>query len=52
MDQIVENPANVRSADIIVGIPSYKEADSIALPTDVAGRALETFFPGSRRRRE
>jgi len=48
MDQIVENPANVRSADIIVGIPSYKEADSIALPTDVAGRALETFFPGVR----
>ena len=48
MKPIVDNPDNVRTADIIVGIPSYKEADCIALPTDTAGRALETFFPGAK----
>jgi len=42
---VVVNPRGVSRADIIVGIPSYNEADSISLPTDVAGRALEEFFP-------
>jgi len=42
---IVENPEQIRQADIIVGIPSYNEADSIAVPTDVAGRGLVEFFP-------
>jgi glycosyltransferase involved in cell wall biosynthesis len=41
---IVENPKNVESADIIVGIPSYNEADSIAFPTDVASRGLINYF--------
>ncbi|MGD8539189.1 MAG: glycosyl transferase, partial [Candidatus Aminicenantes bacterium] len=45
MDIIVENPDGVNSAEIIVGIPSYKEADSIAFPTDVASRGLLTYFP-------
>ncbi|HFE63917.1 MAG TPA: glycosyltransferase [Caldithrix sp.] len=45
MDVIVENPHNVSSAEIIVGIPSYNEADNIAFPTDVASRGLEQFFP-------
>lgn len=45
MDVIVENPSQVRTAEIIVGIPSYKEADNIAYPTDVASRALVDFFP-------
>lgn len=45
MNVIVENPRNVSSAEIIVGIPSYNEADNIAFPTDVASRGLEQFFP-------
>lgn len=44
-DVIVENPQKIKSADIIVGIPSYNEADNIAYPTDVAGRGLLEFFP-------
>jgi glycosyltransferase involved in cell wall biosynthesis len=42
---MVENPQNVDSAEIIVGIPSYKEVDNIAYPTDVASRGLMEFFP-------
>ena len=45
MKPIVDNPSSVRSADIIVGIPSYKEADCISLPTDTAARGLEMYFP-------
>ncbi len=48
MKAIVENPSNVRSADIIVGIPSYNEADCISVPTDTAARGLEEFFPQAR----
>ncbi|NOZ95946.1 MAG: glycosyltransferase [Acidobacteria bacterium] len=42
---VVLNPQGVSEADIIVGIPSYNEADSIALPADVASRGLVEFFP-------
>lgn len=45
MDTIVENPDNVSNVDIIVGIPSYNEADSISFPTDVASRGLLQYFP-------
>ena len=45
MNTIVENPDGVTSADIIVGIPSLNEADSISVPTDAAGTGLEEFFP-------
>ncbi|UCE08872.1 MAG: glycosyltransferase, partial [bacterium] len=45
MNVIVENPNQVKSAEIIIGIPSYNEADNIANPTDVANRALIDFFP-------
>jgi glycosyltransferase involved in cell wall biosynthesis len=45
MKTIVENPQRVHSAELVVGIPSYNEADSIAFPTDVAGRGLAQFFP-------
>jgi glycosyltransferase involved in cell wall biosynthesis len=45
MKTIVDNPSNVRSADIIVGIPSYNEADCISVPTDTASRGLEEYFP-------
>ena len=48
MDVIVENPSHVDQADIIVGIPSYNEADSIAYPTDVASRGLLEHFPDKR----
>ncbi len=45
MHDIIENPDKVTAADIIVGIPSYQEADSIAYPTDMADRGLREFFP-------
>ncbi len=45
METIVENNEHVKSADIIVGIPSYNEAENIAYPTDVASRALVDCFP-------
>ena len=45
MHDIVENPQNIKSADIIVGIPSLNEADNIAFPTDVASHGLRDFFP-------
>jgi len=45
MDIVVENPHNISSAEIIVGIPSYNETDSISYPTDVASRGLLSFFP-------
>jgi len=45
MDMIVENPQQIRKAEIIVGIPSYNEANNITFPTDVASRALVDYFP-------
>ncbi len=45
-DWIVENPDKVTSADIIVGIPSRNEADTIAFPTEQASIGLTTYFPG------
>ena len=44
----VINPENIREADLIVGIPSYNEADTIAVPTDTAARGLTEFFPNAR----
>ena len=44
MEIIVENPSRVKQAEIIVGIPSYNEADSISFPTDVASRGLLNYF--------
>lgn len=48
MHDIVENPDNIKSAEIIVGIPSYNEADNIAFPTDIADHGLREFFSTSR----
>lgn len=48
MDVIVDNPQRIKSAEIVVGIPSYNEADNIAFPTDVASRGLLSFFPAKR----
>ena len=44
MSIIVENPDRVNQVEMIVGIPSYKEADSIAFPTDVSSRGLLRYF--------
>ncbi len=48
MDVIVDNPDGIKTADIVVGLPSYNEADSISVPTDAAGIGLHEFFPGFR----
>ena len=45
-NRVVVNPSHITEADIIVGIPSYNEADNIAFPTDVASRGLKEHFPG------
>ena len=41
----IENPDRVTSAEIVVGIPSYNEADSIAGPVEVATQGLQEYFP-------
>ncbi len=41
----VINPSGIKEAEIIVGIPSYNEADSISYPTDMASRGLVEYFP-------
>ena len=41
----IQNPENITSADIVVGIPSLNEADSISTPTSIAARGLKEFYP-------
>lgn len=43
---ILENPSDVTSAEIVVGIPSLNEADRIAFPTEQASLGLKQFFRG------
>ena len=38
------NPDNIERADLIVSIPSYKEADSISYPTIQASLGIEKYF--------
>ena len=45
MEVDVENPDSVEDAEIIVGITSYNEADSIAYPTQMASQGLLRYFP-------
>ncbi len=40
-----ENPENVKRADIVVGIPSYNEAQLIHFPTQKASEGLTQFYP-------
>ena len=47
-NRIVANPNHVTDAEVIVGIPSYNEADNIAFPTDVASRGLKMHFAGKK----
>ncbi|MFC1453261.1 glycosyl transferase [Verrucomicrobiota bacterium] len=42
-----ENPSNVTHADIVVGLASYNEADSIDYPTRQAGLGLKKYYDGS-----
>jgi len=44
MDTIVENPDRIDSAEIVVGLPSYNESDSISYPTDIAAQGLSKYF--------
>lgn len=41
---IVENPEHIKEAEIVVGIPSYNEAENIQYPADVASRGIEQFY--------
>ena len=40
-----ENPFHIESAELVVGIPSLNEADSIQLPTAKIDEGLRRFFP-------
>ena len=44
MKAIEENPSGIKKADIVVGIPSYNEASSIAYPTSQAAIGLKEYF--------
>jgi glycosyltransferase involved in cell wall biosynthesis len=41
---VEENPENVRAVDLIVGIPSYNEAELISYPTEKASEGLIKYF--------
>lgn len=41
---ILLNPDKVRKADIVIGIPSYNEADAISYPTKIASEGLKQYF--------
>ena len=41
---ILLNPNKVKRADIVVGIPSYNEADGISFPTRMASEGLKKYF--------
>lgn len=44
-DRKEEDPLRVESAELVVGIPSLNEADSIQHPTTIADQGLKRFFP-------
>ena len=44
MDFYEANPATMQRADIVVGIPSYNEAQTIAYPTSQADQGLLQYF--------
>ena len=44
-DRREQNPCHVESAELVVGIPSLNEADSIQHPTTIADEGLKRFFP-------
>ncbi|RJX35890.1 MAG: glycosyltransferase [Desulfarculus sp.] len=42
--RLEENPSNITQADMVVAIPSYREAELIAHPTTQAARGLRRYF--------
>ena len=44
-EQIKINKEKIKQADIIVGIPSYNEADNIAFVAEQASLGLKKYFP-------
>ena len=44
MKGIEENPQSIQSVDLIVGIPSYNEAELIDYPTKMASEGLVQYF--------
>ncbi len=44
MNSIERNPQGVEKVDIVVGIPSYNEAELIAYPTQQAALGLQQYF--------
>jgi len=44
MKAVEENPDLISRADVVVGIPSYNEAASIAVPTQEADKGLSKYF--------
>jgi len=38
------NPEQITKADFVVAIPSYNEADSIALPVKQADKGIGSYF--------
>jgi glycosyltransferase involved in cell wall biosynthesis len=44
-DRTEENPSRVEAAELVVGIPSLNEADSIQHPVETADQGLRRFFP-------
>jgi glycosyltransferase involved in cell wall biosynthesis len=43
---IEENPSDITAAEVIVGIPSYNEAELISYPTQMASEGLVKYFGG------
>ena len=41
----IVNPKGVTSAEIVIGIPSYNEADSIYVPVEQASNGLVRYYP-------
>jgi glycosyltransferase involved in cell wall biosynthesis len=41
----IVNPSNIKSAEIVIGIPSYNETDSIFFPVEQASKGLNIYFP-------
>jgi len=44
MNRMVDNPQKVKSADVVVGIPSYNESASIGLVTRIVDEGLSTLL--------
>lgn len=41
----IANPDKISNAEIVVGIPSYNEADTIPIPVDLVSKGLKEYYP-------